>query len=70
MAKKTEYRGWPILDFEDNEKYPTRLGCGKLCAVLGNIEAVIEFLNEEGCEEDVQAFNLKMQELTRQEQQA
>lgn len=55
--RTTYYKDSPVLDFEDHERWSTKLGAGKLTAVVENIDGVLKFLSENGRAEVVQRFN-------------
>ena len=47
-VKRGEYKGRPVLTFEDGSQYGTTMGCTKLAAVVANIDEAITFLQEHG----------------------
>ena len=58
---RTEFKGHPVLDFGDHDRWPTRLGIGKLRAVVQNIDEVLRFLSDEGERDVVERYHEKRQ---------
>lgn len=48
--KVGEYKGHTLLVFDNGDRYPVSLGISKLCTVVDNIDAVLNFLEEHGGE--------------------
>ena len=57
--KVEHYKGHPMLNFENHETWPAKLGVTKCRVVLENIDSVLDFLAGHGAQDTVDAFRAR-----------